>query len=180
MVLATPVVLFAAGLVGALATIAAKWALIGRYRADSHPYWSTFVWRDEIINSLQEVVAGGWLLMSFLGTPLMSWYLRAMGARVGHDVHVGSMALTEFDQITLDDGCAVNRHAVVETHLFQDRVMQIGPSRMRQGSSIGPRSAILPDTEVGEHTHLGMRSVAMRGETLPPRTRWVGAPVIRQ
>ncbi|HEX2893618.1 MAG TPA: Pls/PosA family non-ribosomal peptide synthetase [Marmoricola sp.] len=180
MVLATPVVLFAAGLVGALATIAAKWALIGRYRADSHPYWSTFVWRDEIINSLQEVVAGGWLLMSFLGTPLMSWYLRAMGARVGHDVHVGSMALTEFDQITLDDGCAVNRHAVVETHLFQDRVMQIGPSRMRQGSSIGPRSAILPDTELGEHTHLGMRSVVMRGETLPPRTRWVGAPVIRQ
>jgi non-ribosomal peptide synthetase-like protein len=173
-----PFMLLAASLCAVAVTVAVKWLLIGRYRAGDHPLWSWFVWRDEIVNSCQETLAGAWLLNSALGTPLMPVYLRLMGARIGRNVWCETLTITEFDLAELGDGAVVNRNAVVETHLFHDRVMQVGPARLGAGSTLGPSSAMLPDTEIGDGCSVGGRSIVMRGERLPPRSRWHGAPVI--
>lgn len=173
-----PLVLLSAGIVATAITAIAKWLIIGRYRRGEHPLWSFFIWRDELINSAQEQLAGYWLIGFAMGTPLMSLYLRAMGAKVGRGVWCETLALTEFDLVDLGDGCAVNRQACIETHLFHDRLMRIGPSSMGPGSTLGPASAVLPDTRVGAGTSVGARSVVMRGEELPPGTRWHGAPVV--
>ncbi|MDE3069143.1 MAG: amino acid adenylation domain-containing protein [Acidobacteriota bacterium] len=177
MLLAAPLILLASGLAAGLLTVALKWLIIGRYRAGEHPLWSLFVWRDEIMNSCQEQLAGTWLLDSALGTPLMSLYLRLMGAKVGRDVWCETLTITEFELATLGDGCAVNRHSVVETHLFHDRLMRIGPATLGAGATLGPSAAMLPDTKVGDGCSVGGRSVVMRGEELPARSRWHGAPV---
>ena len=177
MLLAAPLVLLAASMGAATITIAMKWLAMGRYRRDEHPLWSFFVWRDEFINSCQEQLAGAWLLTAALGSPLLPAYLRAMGAHVGADVWFETLAVTEFDLVTLGDGCAVNRGACVETHLFHDRVMRTGPAHLGRDSTLGPHSAVLPDTLLGSGCSVGARSVVMRGEQLPPHTRWHGAPV---
>jgi acetyltransferase-like isoleucine patch superfamily enzyme len=39
---------------------------------------------------------------------------------------------------------------------------------------------MLPDTTVGDGCVVGGRSIVMRGESLPPGTRWHGAPVVVQ
>ncbi len=103
------------------------------------------------------------------GTPLMSVYLRAMGTKVGRDVWCDTLTITEFDMVELADGCVINRFACVETHLFHDRLMRIGPTRLGAGSTLGPSSALLPDTVLGDGAVVGGRSVVMRGEELPAR-----------
>jgi len=174
----SPLVALTAGIVAALITVAIKWALMGRYRAGEHPLWSFFVWRDEIVNSCQEELAGAWLLDDALGTPLMSVYLRLAGARVGRDVWCETLTITEFDMVTLEDGCALNRSSVVESHLFHDRVMQIGPCRVGAGATLGPSAAMLPETTLGAGASVGARGIVMRGESLPANSRWHGAPVV--
>jgi non-ribosomal peptide synthetase-like protein len=178
MALASPLVLLAAGVVAVALTVAVKWTVVGRYRVGEHPLWSMFVWRDELVNSAQEQLAGTWLMSFSIGTPLMSAYLRLLGAKVGRDVWCETMALTEFDLVTLGDGAVVNRHACVETHLFHDRLLRIGPSTFEAGATLGPSSAVLPDTHLGAGCVVGARSVVLRGEELPAATRWVGAPVV--
>ena len=177
MALAAVPLLLAAGICAVVLTVAAKWLVMGRYQAGEHPLWSFFVWRDEILNSLQDQFAGTWLLGLALGTPLMSVYLRAMGARVGKDVWCDTLTITEFDVVELGDRCVINRFACIETHLFHDRLMRIGPTRLGPGSTLGPSSAALPDTVIGAGARLGGRSVLMRGEELPAGTSWHGAPV---
>jgi non-ribosomal peptide synthetase-like protein len=164
--------------VAAALTVLLKWVVIGRYRCGDHPLWSFFVWRDELINSAQEQLASAWLMGFATGTPLISLYLRAMGARVGRGVWCETMAITEFDVVNLGEGCVLNRFTCVETHLFHDRLLRIGPSTMGAGSTLGPSSAVLPNTVVGAGTCIGGRSVVMRGEELPAGTRWHGAPVV--
>jgi len=178
MAAAAPGLLLVAGVGAALVTISLKWLLIGRYRVGEYPLWSFFVWRDEVINAAQEQLAGAWLLSMALGTPLMSVYLRAMGARVGRGVWFETLAVTEFDLVQLEDGCTVNRGACVETHLFHDRLMRTGPATLGPGSTLGPNSAVLPDTALAARCSVGARSFVMRGETLPANTRWHGAPVV--
>jgi non-ribosomal peptide synthetase-like protein len=101
-----------------------------------------------------------------------------MGAKVGRDVWCEPMTFTEFDMVTLEPGAVVNRHAVVETHLFHDRLLRIGPASMGAGATLGPVSAMLPESSIGSRTSVGARSVVMRGEHLPARSRWHGAPVV--
>jgi non-ribosomal peptide synthetase-like protein len=178
LLLATPSLVLAAGVLAAAITVALKWIVIGRYKRGEHPLWSFFVWRDEVINSCQEQLAGSWLLQSALGTPVMGWYMRAMGARVGRDAYIETLAVTEYDQVAVGDGCAVNRGACIETHLFHDRLLSIGPAALEAGSTLGPSSLVLPDTTVGRGCSVGGRSVVLRGESLPAGTRWHGAPVV--
>jgi non-ribosomal peptide synthetase-like protein len=178
LVLATPPVILAAALCAVAVTIAGKWLIVGRYRPGEHPLWTFFVWRDEIINSLQDSLAGAWLLGYALGTPVMSVYLRAMGTKTGRDVWCETLTITEFDLVALGDGCAVNRLSCVETHLFHDRLMRIGRVSIGPGATLGPASATLPDTSLGAGCTVGGRSVVLRGERLPPGTRWHGAPVV--
>ncbi len=178
MAAAAPLVLSAAGLLAVILTIAIKWVVIGRYASGEHPLWSWFVWRDEIINSAQEQLAGTWLLNLALGTPLMAVYLRLMGSKVGRNVWCETLTITEFDLARLGDNCAINRNSVVETHLFHDRMMRIGPATVGAGATLGPSAAMLPDTEIGDGCSVGGRSIVMRGEQLPAHTRWHGAPVI--
>jgi non-ribosomal peptide synthetase-like protein len=168
----------AGALCAVLVTIAVKWLVIGRYRRGETPLWSSLVWRDEIVNSCQEQLAGEWLLEAAQGTPLVPAYLRAMGARVGRDVWCDTLAITEFDVVTIGDGCAINRGACVETHLFHDRLLRIGPAVLEEGATLGPVSAVLPDTRLGAGCVVGGRSVVLRGEELPPGTRWHGSPVV--
>jgi len=175
---AAPALFLIGGIAATLVTIAAKWLIMGRYRSGNHPLWSFFVWRDELINSCQEQLAGAWLLGAVMGTPLMGVYLRAMGTRVGRGVWCETLTITEFDLVDLGDGCVVNRRSCVETHLFHDRLMRIGPIALGAGSTLGPSSVVLPDARLGDGTTVGGRSVVLRGEELPDGTRWHGAPVV--
>jgi non-ribosomal peptide synthetase-like protein len=177
-VIASPLILFAGGVVASAMVVLAKWALIGRYRPGRHPLWSWFVWRDEFINACQEVLAVGHLLGFALGTPLMGMYLRAMGARVEADVWIETTAVTEYDVLELRRGAVANRESCLMTHLFHDRLLRIGPSLLMPGATIGPHGAVLPDTILGTQTHIGPRSVLLRGEELPDRSRWHGTPVV--
>jgi non-ribosomal peptide synthetase-like protein len=177
-IVATPFVLLAGGLVATAVTIAMKWILIGHYRRSEHPLWSFFVWRDEMMNAAQEQLADERLLRLAIGTPIMSMYLRAMGSKIGRGVWCETTAVTEHDMIDLADGTAINRGGCLMTHLFHDRLLRIGPTRLDPGATLGPTAVVLPDTRVGTDTRVFGHSVVLRGEELPAGTRWHGTPVV--
>jgi non-ribosomal peptide synthetase-like protein len=178
MALAVVPVLVGTGILAVLVTVAVKWLLMGRYAPGEHPFFSFYVWRDEIVNACQEQLAGAMLMALLLGTAVMPIYLRMFGARVGRDVWVETLTTTEFDLASFGDGCAVNRNSVVETHLFHDRLMSTGHVHIGAGATLGPSSVTLPETVIGDATVVGGRAIVMRGEELPAGTRWHGAPVV--
>ena len=177
-IVAAPFVLITGGLVSTAVTVAMKWMLIGRYRRSEHPLWCSFVWRDELMNAAQEQLADEHLLRFAIGTPIMSMYLRAMGSKVGRGVWCETTAVTEYEMVNLGDGTAVNRGGCLMTHLFHDRLLRIGPTRLEAGATLGPTGVVLPDTHLGTGTRVFGHSVVLRGEELPAGTRWHGTPVV--
>jgi non-ribosomal peptide synthetase-like protein len=169
--------LLAAGIVAALTATAAKWLLVGRFTAGEHPLWSSFVWRNELYDTFVESLAVPWLAQAFIGTPVLNWWLRSLGARIGRGVWCDSYWLPETDLITLGDGVSVNRGCVLQTHLFHDRIMRMDTVRLDEGASLGPHGIVLPGTTVGAGAAIGASSLVMRGETVPEGTRWAGNPI---
>jgi non-ribosomal peptide synthetase-like protein len=170
-------VLLGAGVVGALAAVAAKWLLVGRHRAGEHPLWSGFVWRDELADTFVEVVAVPWLIGAVPGTPLMTLWLRGLGARVGRGVWCESYWLPETDLVTLGSAVSVNRGCVLQTHLFHDRILRMDKVALGAGSTVGPGGIVLPGSTVGARATLGPASLVMAAESVPDDTRWLGNPI---
>jgi len=170
-------VLMVAGGVAALATTAAKWLLVGRLRAVDHPLWSSFVWRNELADTFVEVMAAPWFARAATGTPVLNLWLRSLGAKIGRGVWCETYWLPEADLIDLRDGVTVNQGCVVQTHLFHDRMLTMDTVTLREGSTLGPNSVILPAATLGRHATVGPVSLVMRGESVPDKTRWIGNPI---
>ncbi|MFF7768884.1 Pls/PosA family non-ribosomal peptide synthetase [Streptomyces massasporeus] len=170
-------VLLAAGGGAALVSIVAKWTLVGRHRSGEHPLWSSFVWRNELADTFVEVLAVPWLAGAVPGTPVMTAWLRGLGARIGRGVWVESYWLPETDLVTLRDAATVNRGCVLQTHLFHDRILRTDTVVLREGATLGPGGIVLPGSTIGARTTLGPASLVMAAESVPDDTRWLGNPI---
>ncbi|MFD3504084.1 Pls/PosA family non-ribosomal peptide synthetase [Streptomyces sp. NPDC058678] len=170
-------VLLGAGIAAGLLSVVAKWTLVGRHRSGEHPLWSGFVWRNELADTFVEVVAVPWLAGSVPGTPVMTAWLRGLGARIGRGVWVESYWLPETDLVTLEDAATVNRGCVLQTHLFHDRILRTDTVVLREGATLGPGGIVLPGSTVGARTTLGPASLVMASESVPDDTRWLGNPI---
>jgi non-ribosomal peptide synthetase-like protein len=170
-------VLAACGLVAATVALAAKWLLVGRFKAVEHPLWSSFVWRNELADTFVEVLAVPWLAGSVAGTPVMNVWLRALGARIGRGAWVETYWLPEADLVSVGVGATVNRGCVVQTHLFHDRIMRMDEVTLAAGATLGPHGIVLPGATIGAGTTVGPASLVMRGESVPANTRWLGNPI---
>lgn len=170
-------VLLGAGALAGLVSMAAKWLLVGRHRGGEHPLWSGFVWRNELADTFVEVVAVPWLAGFVPGTPVLSAWLRGLGAHIGRGVWVESYWLPETDLVTLEDAATVNRGCVLQTHLFHDRILRTDTVVLREGATLGPGGIVLPGSTVGARTTLGPASLVMAAESVPDDTRWLGNPI---
>ena len=169
--------LFFLGLPAFLFTVLLKWILTGKYKALQSPMWTSKVWRSEAITSTYEALSIPFLLEYLKGTPWLPVLLRLLGVKTGRRVLLNTADITEFDMVEIGTDSVLNEDSGPQTHLFEDRVMKIGPIKIGRRSSIGARSIILYDSEVGDDVNIAPLSLLMKGENLQPGTSWTGSPV---
>ncbi|MBW0104886.1 amino acid adenylation domain-containing protein, partial [Pseudonocardia sp. KRD-291] len=173
-ILLAPVLAIATGLSLLLMVAVVKWLVVGTYRPRTEPLWSRFVRRSELVTGLYEAAAVPGLLTMLAGTPMLPPALRLLGCRIGRRSHVGTTYLTEYDLVDVGDDVTIGRAVSLQTHLFEDRVMKMSTVRIENGASVGDRAIVLYDAVVGAGVALDPLSLVMKGEHLPPGTRWRG------
>lgn len=171
------VVLLIAGAVAGVVSVVAKWLVVGRTKAVEKPLWSSFVWRNEVADTFVETVAAVWFARAASGTIMQNWWLRGLGAKIGRGVWCETYWLPEADLVTLGRGATVNRGCVVQTHLFHDRIMRMDTVVLGEGATLGPHCVALPAAELGAGATVGPASLVVRGDVVPPSTRWQGNPI---
>lgn len=154
---------------------ALKAVVMGTYHPEIKPLWSMYVWLNEMVNGAYESVAGP-AMSPLLGTPFIAPFLRLMGVRLGRRTFIASTHFSEWDLVEIGDYAALNHGAVIQNHLFEDRVFKSSYLRIGEGASVGNMSVILYDSETGNDALVGPLSLLMKGETLLPGTRWHGIP----
>jgi non-ribosomal peptide synthetase-like protein len=107
----------------------------------------------------------------------MNLWLRALGAKIGRGVWCETYWLPEADLVTLEKSATVNRGCVVQTHLFHDRIMRMDTVVLEEGSTLGTHCVVLPAARIGAGATIGPASLVMRGDEVPPSTRWQGNPI---
>jgi non-ribosomal peptide synthetase-like protein len=170
-----PLLSMATAAAAALSVVAIKWLLMGRFAPVIRPLWSVYVWLNELVNGAFETVAAP-VLAPLVGTPLFNGYLRLLGCHVGRHAYIATTRFSEFDLVEIGDYAALNDGAVVQNHLFEDRIMKSSYLKIGEGCSVGNMSVVLYDSEMQPGSVLGTLSLLMKSEILPPGTRWSGIP----
>lgn len=173
--LATPLATLATGGAACLFVLALKWALLGRVRKGEHAFWSCWCARWDFLYMAWEFLARP-ALAALEGTLLLPWYLRAMGSRIGRRVVLGSGFAQVVDPDMLDLGNDATVHALFQAHTFEDRMLKIGPVRVRAGATVGSGAVLLYGADVGEGARVAPQSVVMKGERLLPGRAYSGSP----
>ena len=166
--------------VGALAVgsaVVAKWVLVGRQKAGEHPLYSWYVWLNELQDQFVEVVAAPWFFNYAAGSGEMNLALRALGVRVGRGAWIESYWFPETDLCQVGRGASVGPGTVVQTHLFQDRVMSLDTVAIQDSATLAAHSVSLPGSVIGQGATVGPGSLVMRGDEVPAMTVWQGNPV---
>ena len=175
--LAGGVTLMAAGLLAMVVTVLVKWFCVGKHRPGDHPLWSEFVWLNELQDAFVETVAGPWFLIPSLGTGELNVALRALGAKIGRGAWIDSYWFPETDLCVVGRGATVGPGTVVQTHLFQDRVMSLDYVTIAEGATLAAHSVALPAATLGAGATVGPGSLVMRGDQVPANTVWQGNPI---
>jgi non-ribosomal peptide synthetase-like protein len=165
------------GLPTFLVTLVLKWVTVGKYKPQQKPMWTNKVWRSEAITSTYESLAVPFFLDFLRGTAWLPLVLRLFGVKTGKRVWMNTTDITEYDMVSIGDDTALNEDCGPQTHLFEDRVMKVGPVKIGKRCSIGSRTIILYDSEIGDNINIDALSLIMKGENLQQGTNWGGSPV---
>ncbi|MGD9212019.1 MAG: hypothetical protein PVI90_14650, partial [Desulfobacteraceae bacterium] len=171
----TPPIALSSALFVALCVVGLKRLLMAPFKPVIKPLWCTYVWWNEVINGAYETI-GAPVVAPLMGTPFINWYLRLMGCKIGKHVFLETALFSEFDLVEIGDYAALNMGVVVQNHLFEDRIMKSSYLKIGNECSVGNMSVVLYDTEMQQGASIGPLSLLMKGETLPPFTRWLGIP----
>ena len=146
----------AVGVLAVLSAVVAKWVLVGRQQAGEHPLYSWYVWLNELQDQFVEVVAAPWFFNYAAGSGEMNLALRALGVRVGRGAWIESYWFPETDLCAVGAGASVGPGTVVQTHLFQDRVMSLDTVTIEASSTLGSHSVALPASRIGAAATVGV------------------------
>jgi acetyltransferase-like isoleucine patch superfamily enzyme/acyl carrier protein len=167
----------AAFLVMCAVPIAAKWLLVGRWKAQQIRLWSLAYVRFWIVKTLIRSSPAARL---FIGTPLYSLYLRVLGAKIGRGVVIFSRRVPICtDLLTIGAGTVIRKEAIFNGYRAQSGRLETGPVTLGRDVFVGEWSVLDINTSMGDGTQLGHASALHSGQGVPAGERWHGCPAQR-
>jgi non-ribosomal peptide synthetase-like protein len=154
--------------------ILAKWILIGRWKPRQIRIWSLAYLRFWTVKTL---VRFNPLILLFVGSPLYSLYLRALGANVGRGVAIFSLNVPICtDLLTIGDGTVIRKDSLISGYRAQAGVIQTGAVSLGKNVFVGEVTVIDIESSMGDGAQLGHSSSLHVGQAVPDGERWHGSP----
>ena len=155
--------------------IAGKWLVAGRLKPGRYPLWGVTYFRWWLADRLCELPRVD--LLS--GTPLLCWYLRALGAKIGNDVIIDSVYLRSPDLLSIESGASVGTAVHIGNAGVEQGMLVLGPVHLGREAVVDSYAVLQNDTSVGNNARLGGLSALPAGRSVPDGENWEGSPARR-
>jgi hypothetical protein len=120
----------------------------------------------------------GDVLTSYLAAPLypsMPFLIPLMGAVVGKNLAFSGKVFNA-DLLELGNNVLIGEDAFLTGHLQHANKFILGKIQIGSDVTIGMRSLILPDVEIGDRVIIASHAVVKIGTKIPPDEIWGGVP----
>ena len=161
-----------ATLLGFTLAIAGKWLVAGRLKAGSYPLWGMTYFRWWLADRMIEG-APAYMLS---GSPLMVWWLRALGARIGREALIGNITLRAHDLLEIGHGVSIGNAVNLENARVERGQLHLGRITLEDDANIGSYSVLEGNTRIRQAGHLEGQSALSDAQEIPASRIWSGSP----
>jgi non-ribosomal peptide synthetase-like protein len=155
-----------------LLSIAIKWLVIGRFKPGKYPLWSAYYWRFWFVRQVLSFVP----IFLLTGSPLLNWYCRLMGAKIGKDVYLGTTDFLAYDLVSIGDGSSIGTDSSLLGTEVIDGWLKIDQITIGKDCVVGTNSILGLNSQLEDDTELGDLSYLPDNRIIPTGEIWVGAP----
>ncbi|MCH8618523.1 Pls/PosA family non-ribosomal peptide synthetase [Undibacterium sp. TS12] len=152
--------------------ILGKWLIAGRLKPGRYPLWGWTYYRWWLADRLVEA-APAYMLS---GSSLYSLWLRALGAKIGSDVIIGSMTLRAPDLLNIGDRCNIGNACNFENARVQNGELLLGVITLNDEAYVGSYSVLEGNVHIEAGGHLEGQSALSDGQRIPSSRIWKGSP----
>ena len=151
--------------------------LIGRWKPQQIRIWSLGYFRFWLVKTL---VKSNPLALVAVGSPLYTWYLRALGAKIGR----GTVIFTRHvpvctDLLTIGPDTVIRKESFLNCYRAYAGWIQTGRVTIGRNVFIGEKTVLDINTSMGDVSQLGHTSALHSGQRVRTGERWHGSPAQR-
>jgi non-ribosomal peptide synthetase-like protein len=158
---------------------AARWLTLARGTpVGRFPYLSLGAWRWASYNALTLVLRFtfvNWLRV----TPLLPWYHRLMGARIGRRVQINTAIVADQNLVEIGDDTVIGGDVTLVCHAAERGRLVTAPVRIGRGVTIGLMAVVFPGCVIGDGAIVAAGAVLSKGTRVGPGEIWAGVPARR-
>ena len=155
----------------AIAVVGARMLLAGVEPGD-HPRGGSVHMRMWLADQIAHQIGA----VGLAGAPWVTYYARALGARIGRNVDLHTLPPVT-GMLTIGDGAAIEPEVDLAGYWIDGDVVRIGRIRIGAHSTVGARSTLLPGARIGKYAEIAPGS-AVFGR-VPSGQRFAGSPAER-
>lgn len=155
-----------------LLPFAAKWFLLGRMEAGRYPLWGSYYVRFWFFKKLLQATP----VRLMAGTPLLPFFYRAMGAKIGRNVILENAEIVTFDLLEIGDNTTIGVNSNLDGSWVEDGLLCLGKVSIGAGCVVGNRAVVAPGSAMGDYSALGDLSLLNDNKRIPSYELWTGSP----
>jgi non-ribosomal peptide synthetase-like protein len=152
--------------------IGAKWLVIGRTKPGRYPLWGVYYFRWWLVKRFLGLVHIKW----FQGSPIMRFYLMALGMRIGKDALIGEIEPGAVDLISIGAGASIGSNANFANARVDGNELVIGTIDIGSEVYIGSSCVIEENVVIEEGAELGDLTAIGGGGRAGAWEVWDGSP----
>ncbi len=155
-----------------LIIIALKWLILGRTKPGRYPLWGLYYFRVWVVQRLVQTTTPKFLQMS----PLMSTWLRLLGAKVGKDAVIAEFEAGALDLIDIGDRVSTGSKVKLANVEFTANEMIIAPIVLKDDAYIGNSCVLSGGCVVEQGGELADLTCLLPDQQVKAWERWDGSP----
>jgi non-ribosomal peptide synthetase-like protein len=153
-------------------SVALKWLVLGRTKPGVYPLWGVYYFRWWFASRVAGLVHIKWLQ----GTPVMRFYWRLLGAKVGRDVIISDYEAGAVDLIEIGEGATFgSKTTFANGEAIGDRLI-LGKITIGQDVSAGASVVFGHGSVVGDNAEIADLTTIPPGATVGAAESWDGSP----
>eukprot|EP00771_Trimastix_marina_P002269 gnl/Trimastix_PCT/339.p2 GENE.gnl/Trimastix_PCT/339~~gnl/Trimastix_PCT/339.p2 ORF type:complete len:293 (+),score=59.93 gnl/Trimastix_PCT/339:60-938(+) len=129
-----------------------------------------------LINSLTILPRYTGVLMFCRHTPLLPWFYRRMGMKIGKNVQIFSTNLSDWPLIEIGDNSVISEGVTLTPVLMRKDSVKLEPIKIGQSVVVGPGSVIMAGSILNHGSCIFPGSVLKRATQVGYRELWWGIP----
>ena len=152
-----------------------KWIVIGRVKPGKYKLWGFFYFRFWLTDKIIHICP----ITYFTGTPLMNFFLRALGAKIGKNTYINTASVSVYDLLNIGNNVSICTDTHMQGYNISDGYLHIGSIELEDNVFVGTRCSLSYNSRMEKNASIEDLTAVPENTVIPANENWGGSPAVK-